>query len=384
MRHTGRHHRRLRFRAGLAVAAGVLALAACSSSSNSSTTAGNSASGNQSSSQATVQSSGKPVVALSNSFLGNTWRQTMVSIFQKTATSAQADGLIAGYKVENTSDNTATTQISQIKSLILEHVNVLLIDSASPTALNPVITQACNAGIKVVVFDSLASAPCEYNLEDSIAAYGSGEGSLVAQCMHGTGNVIIARGVVGSAPEKVIYDGQLAALKKYPNIHVVRTVVGQASNSVTQQAIASVLPSLPSVQGVITGGSSYGAVEAFLNAGRKLPCAVYDNSGQGLQFWASQHAKNGYTASSLRTEPGQVAAAFWEALELLQGKQFPKLLVFPNLTVTQSNLNAWLKVVPSQAVCGWPWTQSQFNREVQAIENHVSPLPTPPVPTTPL
>lgn len=369
----------VRLRAAAVTAIAALALAACSSSSSSP-----SASSTSSSSGTGASSAGKPVVALSNSFLGNTWRQTMVSIFQKTAATAQADGLIAGSKVENTSDNTATTQISQIKSLILEHVNVLLIDSASPTALNPVITQACNAHITVVVFDSLASAPCEYNLEDSIAAYGYGEGSLVATCMHGTGNVIIARGVVGSAPEKVIYDGQLAALAKYPHIHVVRTVVGEASNATTQQAIASVLPGLPAVQGVITGGSSYGAVQAFLNAGRKLPCAVYDNSGQALQFWAAQHAKNGYTAYSLRTEPGQVAAAFWEAMELLQGKQLPKLLVFPNITVDQANLNAWMKVVPSQAVCGWLWTQSQFNNEVQAIQNHVTPLPTPPVPSSPV
>lgn len=358
------------------IALAALALTACSSS-------GSSGGGTAGSGGGTSGSSGaKPVVALSNSFLGNTWRQTMVSIFTKTAADAKAKGLIAGYKVENTSDNTATTQISQIKSLILEHVNVLLIDSASPTALNPVITQACNAHITVVVFDSLASAPCEYNLEDSIAAYGYGEGSLVAACMHGKGNVIIARGVVGSAPEKVIYDGQLAALKKYPQIHVVRTVVGQASNPITQQAISSVLPGLPAVQGVITGGSSYGAVQAFLNAGRKLPCAVYDNSGQALQFWSGQHAKNGYTAYSLRTEPGQVAAAFWEALGLLQGKHYPRLLVFPNITVNQANLNDWLKVVPSQAVCGWLWTQSQFDNEVQAIQNHTSPLPTPPVPSS--
>jgi len=66
-----------------------------------------------------------------------------------------------------------------------------------------------------------------------------------------------------------------------------------------------VLPSLPTVQGVITGGSSYGAVEAFLNAKRPLPCAVYDNTGLALRFWMAQHQKDGYNAYSYRTEPGQ-------------------------------------------------------------------------------
>lgn len=322
------------------------------------------------------------VVALSNSFLGNTWRQTMVDIFEKTAQKAQAQGLITGYKVENTSDNDATTQISQIKSLILEHVNALLIDAASPTALNTTIAEACKAGITVIVFDSLASAPCEYNLADNFALYGQEEAQLVAGCMHGAGNVIVAQGVVGSAPSEAIYKQQLTELKKFPKIKIVSTVVGQADNSTTEQAIASVLPSLPAVQGVITGGSSYGAVEAFLNAKRPLPCAVYDNSGTALRFWAQQHSKDGYTAYSYRTEPGQAAAAFWEAIGLKQGKHFAKNMTFPNIEVTQSTLNQWLKVVAPQQVCAWLWTQAEFNQELAAIAT--GKVYYPPVPTSPI
>jgi ribose transport system substrate-binding protein len=321
----------------------------------------------------------KPVIALSNSFLGNSWRQTMVKIFEQTAKQAKAKGLISDYKVENTADNTATEQIAQIKSLILQHVDAILIDSASPSALNPTIEQACKAGIKVVVFDSLASAPCEYNLEDSIYQYGYQEGLYVAKGMHGKGNVIVARGVVGSAPEAVIYKGQRDALKKFPKIKIVSTVVGQASNAITQKAIAGVLPSLPSVQGVITGGSSFGAVQAFQAAGRALPVVAFDNSGEGLAFWKKQHAKNGYNAVSLRTEPGQVAAAFWEAMDLLDGKAVPKHLVFPNLVVTPKNLEKWLKVTPPGTVCHYAWTKAQFHKEVARIKAKKS-LFIPPVP----
>jgi ribose transport system substrate-binding protein len=314
--------------------------------------------------------SGKYVIALSNSFLGNTWRQTMVNIFEQTAKTAESQGLISGYKVENTSDNDATTQISQIKSLILEHVNALLIDAASPTALNSTIKEACQAGITVLVFDSLASAPCEYNLADNFSLYGQEEAQLVGSCMHGTGNVIVAQGVVGSAPSEEIYHQQLAELKMFPKIKIASTVVGEADNSTTEQAIASVLPSLPTVQGVITGGSSYGAVEAFLNAKRPLPCAVYDNTGLALRFWMAQHQKDGYNAYSYRTEPGQAAAAFWEALQLLQGKHFARNLTFPNIEVTPSTLTQWIKVVPSQQVCAWLWTEAQFNQEITAIAAH--------------
>jgi ribose transport system substrate-binding protein len=330
-----------------------------------------------------LQNRGQYVIALSNSFLGNTWRKTMVAIFEHVARQAKAQGMIKDFRVENTAENTATEQIAQIKSLILEHVSAILIDSASPTALNPVIRQACSQHILVVVFDSLASAPCEYNLEDSIAQYGYQEAYFVAKGMHGHGNVIIARGVVGSAPEAVIYHNQLKALKRFPRIHVVATVIGEASNPITERAILSVLPSLPPVQGVITGGSSFGAVLAFQKAHRPLPVVAFDNSAEALRFWQKQHAKTGYTAVSLRTEPGQVAAAFWEALDILHGRKVPRMLVFPNLVITQKTLNRWVKVVPVGDVAAWVWTRQETRREIGRIEHH-QPLVTPPIPTSPL
>lgn len=326
-------------------------------------------------------SGGQYVVALSNSFLGNTWRKTMVDIFEQTAKAAKAQGLIKDYRTENTAENTATEQIAQIKSLILERVNAILIDSASPSALNPVIQQACSKGILVMVFDSLASAPCEYNLEDSIYQYGFQEGHYVAAGIHGHGNVIIARGVVGSAPEAIIYSGQLAALKQYPAIKVVSTVIGQASDPVTEQAILGVLPSLPRVDGVITGGSSFGAIQAFQKAHRALPVVAFDNSGEAIHFWQTQHAKNGYSAVSLRTEPGQAAAAFWEALDILQGHMAPKMLVFPNLVVTPDNLAQWAKVVPVGRVAAYLWTRDETRAEIARIVHHQA-LMIPPVPST--
>lgn len=354
-----------------------LAVAGCGSSSSSSS-AGASSGGSSA-------KKGSYTVALSNSFLGNTWRQTMVKVFEDTAKKAQQQGLISAYKVENTSENTATEQIAQLKSLILQHVNAILIDSASPDALNPTIQQACSAGIKVVVFDSLATAPCAYKLEDSIASYGYQEGHFVGQGMGGKGNLLMVRGVVGSAPEAVIYQNQLKALRQYPNIKIARTLVGQASDSVTQQAVGSALPSLPPIRGVITGGSSLGAVQAFQSAGKPIPVVAYDNSGEGLRFWNSQLAKNPkYSAVSVRTEPGQAASAFWMALDILQGKKVKnQIYTFPNIVITQKTLPHWLKATPNGNVAAWMWTPQQTQQVVNAnLQGNTTQLPTPPVPTS--
>ena len=109
-----------------------------------------------------------PSVVLSNAFIGNQWRQSMVDAFEKSAQTAVARGLISSFKVANApGQNSATDQIAQLKTILLEDPDILLIDPASPTALAPVISQACSLGITVVVFDSGIESNCAYVVTDS-------------------------------------------------------------------------------------------------------------------------------------------------------------------------------------------------------------------------
>lgn len=326
------------------------------------------------------------VVALSNSFTGNNWRKTMVQAWTDAANAAVKQGIIKSYKVVNTPDNSATEQISQIQSLILEHVNAIDIDAASGTALNSVIQQACTAGIKVVVFDSLASAPCEYNLEDNVTALGTAEGEHIAQAIHGKGNVIVVRGVVGSAPELIDYDAQLAVLKKYPKIKIVATVTGQSSASVTQQVLESVLPSLPTIAGVVDDGVGDGVYAAFKHAGLPLPALNFGCDGLSLREFALVNKQKGYQgdAAAIEVNPGMGTAALWEAVDLLQspsldGKTIPKTVSTPVITVTSKTLPQWIKVTPATGVATWTYSRAETNATILANINHRA-LPIPPVP----
>ncbi len=202
--------------------------------------------------------------------------------------------------------------------------------------------------------------------------------------MGGKGNLLMVRGVVGSAPEAVIYQNQLKAIHQFPNIKIVRTLIGQASNSITQQAVSGALPSLPSIGGVVTGGSSLGAVQAFQAAGKPIPVVAYDNSGEALRFWQGQLAKNPkYSAVSVRTEPGQAAAALWMALDILNGKKVKNMIyTFPNIVITQKTLPQWLNATPNGDVAAWLWTPQETEQVVQAnVQGNTTNLPTPSVPT---
>jgi ribose transport system substrate-binding protein len=360
----------------VAAASSLALLAACGSSSG-----GSSAGGSTGGSTA---SKGKYVIALSNSFTGNNWRKTMVQVWTSAAQSAQNQGLIKSFKVVNTPDNSATEQISQIQALILQHVNAITIDAASGTALNSVIQQACSAGIKVVVFDSLASAPCEYNVYDNVQQLGTDEGQNVVNGLHGKGNVIVVRGVVGSAPELIDYDAQLAVLKKYPGIKIVGTVVGNASTSQTQQALESVLPSMPKIDGVVDDGVGIGVYDAFQHAGLPIPVFDITADGESLRLFKQLHEKNGLDATAIQVDAGIGSAAFWVALGLLNGQKFdghaiPKEVEVPLVMVTTADLDGWIAATPPTSVSHWIYTQADADKVVEANITHAA-LPIFPVP----
>ena len=287
-------------------------------------------------------SADKPVIALSNAYYGNTWRHQMVEAFEASAKEAKAAGKIADYVVLN-GDGSVAQQNSQIAELILKGVDALAVDAASETAVNGVIEKACAAGIKVVSFDSIASAPCNYQLNFDFKGYKEEEAEWVFKKLGGKGNVLQVRGVKGSAPDNDMFNAQEAALKKYPDIKVVATVYGQATASVAQSAIANVLPSLPHIDAVLGQGGSddFGIAQTFDQFGGpykdKPPIIEGGGSTDFLKWWAAKSA-SGYTTISMNTTPGIGGAAFWLALDLVKGAKPPKLMIMPVATVTQDNL----------------------------------------------
>ena len=285
----------------------------------------------------------KPVIALSNAYFGNTWRHQMVDAFKAEAEKAKAEGKIADYIILN-GDGTVAQQNSQIAELILKKVDAIAVDAASESAVNGIIEKACKAGIKVVSFDSVASAPCNYQLNFDFKGYKKSQAEWVMKKLGGKGNVIVVRGVKGSAPDADMFSAQEAVLKNYPDVKVVATVYGQATASVAQSAVANALPSLPHVDAVLGQGGSddTGIAQAFDQYGgdyaTKMPVIEGGGSSNFIQWWTKQREKGGYSTISMNTTPGIGGAAFWLSYGLVKGATPPKLMIMPVATVTDENL----------------------------------------------
>lgn len=321
-----------------------------------------------------------PFIALSNSFIGNSWRQTMVNDFQSAAEQAQKAGTISGFKVENApGDNSATEQIAQIKTLLLQKPDILLIDPASPSALTPVIEQACSMGVNVVIFDSSSEAPCVTIVTNSFPAWATTATEAVIKAMHDDGNLLISRGVVGSAPEAEYYAAQKQVISKYPKVKVVGTVTGLCDSATAQQAVLGVIASLPKIEGVAGCGDGFGVAQAFQSAGKPIPAVTFEPSGRALQYWKKNALGSGSIA--IMSDPGQVVAAMFAALQVEKGQKIPHTVVFPSVTIAESQLDAWLPHVAADQMASWPWTASLVAAQIKADENNTA-IALPPIPGT--
>lgn len=278
-------------------------------------------------------------IALSNNYAGNSWRQAMLQSWEKITSAAVADGVVAAADAFTTAENQATEQAAQIQNMILQGYDAIVINAASPTALNGAVQEACDAGITVVSFDGIVTAPCAWRIAVDFKAMGETQINYLAEKMSGGGNLLEIRGLAGVFVDDEISEGIHAGVAANSQFEIVGSVHGDWAQDVSQKAVAGILPSLPEIAAVVTqGGDGYGAAQAFAAAGRPTPLIIMGNRQDELLWWKEQKDANGYETMSVSIAPGVSTLAFWVAQQVLDGKDVPKELVVPFLQIDQENL----------------------------------------------
>ena len=277
-------------------------------------------------------------IALSNNYAGNSWRQAMLGSWEKVTGAAVADGVVAEAPAFTTAENQVTEQAAQIQNMILEGYDAIVINAASPDALNGAVKQACDAGIVVVSFDGIVTEPCAYRIAVDFHAMGKVEVEYLATRLEG-GNLLEIRGLAGVFVDDEISAGIHEGVAENSQFEIVGAVHGDWAQDVAQKAVAGILPSLPEIAGVVTqGGDGYGAAQAFAAAGRPTPLIVMGNRYDEMLWWKEQKDANGYETMSVSIAPGVGTLAFWVAQMILDGQEVPQDLTVPFLTITQDTL----------------------------------------------
>src|SRR4051794_10035821 len=300
-------------------------VAACGSGSDNSSSgsSGSSGSGNQ-----------KYTIGVSNTLVGNGWREEMICAVKAQAA---ASGQVSKVLVSN-QNGAAPEQIAAIRNLISSGAKAIIINPADATALNSVIAEAKRRGVKIISVDQAIDSPDVYNVTNNQKEYGKLGGEWLAKKMGGKGNVLEMRGISGAPADTARHEGFMEALKAYPNIKVVKqTFTGWQYGTGGKQAL-DVLQSGTKIDGIWTSGIDYSVVNAIKTANQKgIPVVGADNNKFLGQLLAG-------TPGAAVTNPavvGGVGAAI--AIDALEGKSPKRATLLTPQVWDAQNKGQWEK-----------------------------------------
>src|SRR5271166_2254358 len=270
----------------------------------------------------------KYVVGVSNTLVGNGWREEMVC-------SIKAEALASG----------------MVSKVIL----------ANRKALDPVIQQAAARHIVVVAVDQAVTAPSAYVLTNDQTAYGRDGAEALFKKLGGKGNVVEMRGIDGVPADADRHEGFTEALKKYPDIKVVASVFTGWSPDKAAQEMKELIGSGKQIDGVWTSGIDKAVVDAFKSANLKyVPVVGADNNGFMGEEIELRDA--GLVGINVTNPPAVGGAGLSIALDVLQGKEVPHVI---HLTP---------EVYDSSTPEGMAWLKSLYDPKVDPNNPVYSPV----------
>lgn len=221
----------------------------------------------------------KYTIYLSNNYMGNEWRPQMENIARVISGEPQYKDKVT-LQIRN-SQATPAAQIQSLQSIIRQKPSAIMVDAASPTALNPTLQQACNAGILVFSFDQVADAPCAYKLPEDYQKEALDMANWMGTELKGKGNILMDTGLPGIAISTTFLNVWKHTLaQKYPGIKVVGTFSSQYAPGPELQGVSSDLAQNPHINGILSGGYCSSDIQALKRAGRPLvPMTCLDVNG---------------------------------------------------------------------------------------------------------
>ncbi len=204
----------------------------------------------------------KYVVGVSNTLIGNGWREEMICSIKAQAL---ASGIVSKVVVANRNGG-PSEQIADLRNLISAGANVIVLNPSDRSALDPVIKQAAEKGIVVVAVDQAVTAPEAYVLTNDQVAYGKLGAEWLFKKLGGKGDVVEMRGIDGVPADADRHEGFQAALKEFPDIKVTSSVfTGWALNKAAEQA-KDLIASGKKIDGIWTSGLDSVVVDAYRTA----------------------------------------------------------------------------------------------------------------------
>ncbi|WP_218961164.1 ABC transporter substrate-binding protein [Ruegeria sediminis] len=264
-------------------------------------------------------------IGYASSYAGNTWRAAVMDRLQNELIPKWKElGMIEEVIVTQSNLNDAT-QIQQIRQLVDQGVDAIIVCCSNPTALNASVEYAYNNGVAVFSGIGYLTSPYSVNSSANFVVGGRMMGEWMANEIGGNGTVLNVEGIPGASASDSQNVGIEAAMAENPDIKVKGPLAGMWTDQVAQAEIQRWLATNPGkLDGIIIqSASELGALRALQQSGREMiPITIGSELG-ALCYWRNNPD---YVSAAIHAwPPGDDFEMIWNIMiRTLQG-QGPKV-----------------------------------------------------------
>jgi ribose transport system substrate-binding protein len=264
-------------------------------------------------------------IGYASSYAGNTWRADVMKRLQEVIIPKWKElGLLKEVIITQSNLNDAT-QIQQMRQLVDQGVDAIIVCCSNPTALNQTVQYAHERGVPVFSGIGYLTSPYAVNSSANFVVGGHMLGEWMAKEIGEKGNVLIVEGIPGASASDSQNVGVLKALEKYPEINVAGSVAGMWTDQIAQAEIQRWLATNPGqLDGIIIqSASELGAIRALKQSGREMVPITIGGELGALCYWRKNPD---YVSAAIHAwPPGDDFEMAWNIMmRTLQG-QGPKV-----------------------------------------------------------
>ena len=294
-------------------------------------------------------------VGYASTYAGNTWRKgAMDRLLNEIKPKWQELGLLNDIVVTQSNLKDAL-QIQQIRQLVDQGVDAIIICCSNPTALNQAIQYAFDRGVPVFSFTGYTTSPLSVSSSVNYHQAGFDVGTWMAEEIGGEGNVLVVEGIPGYSASDSQNRGVLDGLSQYPGIKVTGQIAHMWTSQVGQAETQKWLATHPGqLDGMaVQSSGETGVLAALQQSGREMvPLSIGGELG-ALCYWRNNPD---YISAAIQTwPPGDDVELGWNIMmRTLQG-QGPKIqsILVPPRKITYSDVEAMMGTDCDRGSTGW-------------------------------
>ncbi|UZR96549.1 hybrid sensor histidine kinase/response regulator transcription factor [Chondrinema litorale] len=236
--------------------------------------------------------------------------------------------------------NSSNKQIQQIKDLLEEDIDLLIVSPNEAAPITPIIEEIYRRGIPVIVIDrKISSSSYTSYVGANNYEIGSLAGKYAAELLNGKGKIIEITGLKGSTPAIERHNGFTQSLKNYPNIEIVKEVEGKWEIDTVKQVFPAILDTIQQANLVFAHNDimGLGAYEISKQIGRENDIKFIGIDGLAGSNAGLQFVNDGILDATF-TYPTGGELSINIALDLLNGKTVSKENILQTTLINNGNI----------------------------------------------